>query len=287
MNVFHCPLPGSGALASSPLRGNIFRSLGCALAALCLVLCMDGQNPAHGAKAADTAMLREQIRQVLRENPELVLDILKENSEFVLEVAQQGNILRKRKAMLAQWEYDAKNPKDPNIEGRAVRGNPAAPVTIVSYSDFTCPYCLAAEKTISQLMQKYQGNVRLVFKPLPKDDPFSQSLAKYSLAAFNLDPEKGWEFFDVLFFEQERFEREGENFLRETATRLGYDFKKLKSEAGSQRVQDQLNEDRKEADGFGISGTPYFLVNDLMVRGAVSKDLFEDAIEKALELKAR
>ena len=236
----------------------------------------------------DQAALKEAVRQVLKENPQLVLDILNDNSETVLEIAQQGNILRKRKAMLAQWQQDAKNPKNINVNGRAFRGTANAPVTIVSYSDFTCPYCKQAEYVILQLLKKYEGKLRVTFKALPKEgDSYSLAAAQYATAAFILDPIKGWEFFDALFDGMSLFERDTDNFLKDTAARFGYDLKKLKAEAGSPAVQQQLEADRQEADRLGISGTPYFAVNDLMIRGAVSKDLFEEAVDMALQLKGK
>lgn len=236
---------------------------------------------AAGKPASDDA-LKETVRRILRENPELVMDVLRENSETVLEIAQQGNILRKRKNMIAQWKLDAAQHKDVNLQGRAFRGDPKAPVTVVAYSDFTCPYCLQSEQILAQLLKQYKGTIRMTFKALPKDEPYSIAAAKYSTAAFLLDPVKGWDFYDSLFSEVDRFEREGDEFLKEIAAKHGYDFKKLKSESGGSRVQARLDEDRKEADSFGISGTPYFLVNNLMVKGAVPKDMFEEAIEMAL-----
>ena len=246
--------------------------------------------PAVCARAAapSDAEIKAALERVLKEHPEIVLDILKDNSETVLEVAQQGSIIRKRKAALAQWESDATQHKTIDLEGRPFRGKAGAPVTIVAYSDFTCPYCRQAEVTMGQLLKKYDGTIRVTFKALPKDDyALSQAAAKYSMAAFMADQAKGWEFFDALFNGVEQFEREGETFLKATATRVGLDFKKLKADAGSPKVQERLDADRAEADKIGISGTPYFLVNDLVVRGAVSKDLFEDAIEMALRLSKK
>ncbi|MDR1947216.1 MAG: thioredoxin domain-containing protein [Desulfovibrio sp.] len=240
--------------------------------------------PAPGAQSApDNTAVREAVRRELREHPELVLDILKDNSEIVLEIAQQGNMLRKRKALLSQWEQDAKQPKVVKLDDRAFRGKADAPVTVVEYSDFTCPYCRQAEFVITGLLKKYDGRVRVTFKALPKDDPVSMTAAKFATAAFFLDPAGGWAFHDALFNGAEQYEREGEDFLRKTAEGLGYDFKKLKNEAGGQAVQQRLDFDSREADSLGISGTPHFLVNDLMVRGAVGRELFEEAVQKALQ----
>lgn len=242
-------------------------------------------STASAAPALSDSDVKEAVRQILKEHPELVMDVLRDNSETVLEIAQQGNILRKRKNMLAQWEMDATQHKAVNLDKRSFRGDGDAPVTIVAYSDYTCSYCQQAEQVLAQLLKKYKGTIRVAFKVLPKDEPYSIAAAKYATAAFLLDPAKGWDFSDALFNDAQRFEREGDEFLKELAARLGYDFKKLKSESGGSRVQARLDEDRKEADGFGISGTPHFLVNDLVVRGAIPKDMFEEAIEMALKYK--
>lgn len=231
--------------------------------------------------------LKKAIREVLKENPDLVLDILKGHSETVLEIAQEGNILRKRKALRAQWDEDIKNPKSIDLKDRAFLGNADAPVTIVAYSDFTCPYCRQAEHTLTRLMEKYKGKLRYTFKVLPKDDPASLSLAKYSTAAFYLDPEKAWKLYETLFANVEKFERDGEVYIKEVSAGLGFDYRKLKAEAASPKVEARLAVDRKEADGLGITGTPYFLVNDLLIRGAVNRDIFEEAIELALKLKEK
>jgi protein-disulfide isomerase len=253
----------------------------CLLLSVSIVLLSCG--PVLGAQSgANEAAVREAVRRELREHPELVLDILKENSETVLEIAQQGNMLRRRKSLLAQWEQDAKQRKIVKLDDRAFRGKADAPVTMVVYSDFTCPYCRQAEYDVSRLQRKYDGKLRVTFKALPKDDPISATAAKFATAAFLLDPVKGWEFHDALFNGAEQYERDGEEFLKKTAESLGYDFKKLKSEANAPAVQQRLDFDSKEADNLGISGTPHFLINDLMVRGAVGRELFEEAVETAL-----
>ena len=271
-------------MLSFTVRNTLFR----ALSLLTLFGLFLMQNAYVHAASPSDAELKAALKRVLRENPDIILEILKDNSETVLEIAQQGNILRKRKAAMAQWDQDAKQRKNVDLADRPFRGGAKAPVTIVTYSDFTCPYCRQAEYTISQLLEKYRGTIRVTFKALPKDDyPLSLAAAKYATAAFMTDHAKGWTFFDALFNGMDQFEHEGESFLKETATAAGLDFKKLKTDAGSPKVQDRLNADRAEADKYGISGTPCFLVNDLVVRGAVPKDLFEEAIETALRLRKK
>ncbi|MDR2161065.1 MAG: thioredoxin domain-containing protein [Desulfovibrio sp.] len=237
------------------------------------------------APAADE-QVREAVRRVLRENPELILDVLKENSELVLEIAQQGQTLRSRRTMRAQWETDLRTPKSPRLEGRALRGNPRAQVTIVAYSDYLCPYCRLAEENLQVLMRKYEGKVRLAFKALPNaKNALSVTVARYGLAAFNQEEDKAWRFHDALFAEAEKIEKNGDAVVKALAVKHGLDLKRLLADSASARTQERLAADEAEAEGFGIRGTPYFLVNDLLVRGAVPRDMFEEALQKALTLK--
>ena len=255
------------------------------MAASVVLLCLLSL-PFTAACARPDQDIKEAVRQVLRENPNLILDILQEHSETVLEIAQRGDMLRKRRALFAQWEQDAKTPKSIDLDGRSFRGYINAPVTIVAYSDFTCSFCLRAEQMLAQLLKKYDGKIRVTFKALPRDnDSYSLAAAQYATAAFMIDPEKGWEFSDALFNSMPLFERDTENFLRDTAAHLGYDLRRLKAEAGSPAVQQRLAADRQEADSLGISGTPHFVVNDLMIRGAIARDLFEEAVDMALKLE--
>jgi protein-disulfide isomerase len=251
---------------------------------LFLVLCLPLFPCA--ALAADGAQLKEAVRQVLRENPDLILDVLKNNSEMVLEIAQQGQNLRSRRTMRAQWESDIRTPKSPSLEGRAVRGNLKAPVTIVAYSDYQCPFCRMAEENINALLAKYPDKVRLVFKALPnaKND-LAVAVARYGTAAFNQEADKAWQFHDALFAGADQIEKNGDTAVKALAIQSGLDLKRLLADAASAKIQDRLADDEAEAEGFGIRGTPYFLMNDILVRGAVPRDMLEEALQKALSLK--
>lgn len=245
--------------------------------------------PVAGAAPADPAFdatLELALKRLLKENPDLVLDVLRTHSEVVLEVAQQGNILRKRKGMIAQWTQDAKIPKDIVVTDTFMKGAPDAPVTIVAFSDFTCAFCRQAEEALAPLLVKYKGKVRFVFKPLPKEDmEISYKAALYASAAFAQGMDKGWAYYEVLFAQMEELEKGGENFLKAQAAKQGLDLKRLATDLASKKIAEPIAKARGEAGRLDIHGTPYFFVNDLVIRGAVPKELFEEAIEMALSLK--
>lgn len=250
---------------------------------LCVAGFVLGVLPLPG-HAATSQEMKQLIRDALKEDPNLVLDVLREHSEVVLEVAQEGNMQRKRKAMLAQWEQDARVPKSISVKGAAIRGDVHAPVTIIAFTDFTCSFCRQSEMMMSSLLERYRGKVRFVFKPLPKDDyPVSVLAAKYATAAFMQDAAKGWALYDAVFAGADSLESQGENFLKKAAADAGLDLKRLAQEVNGTKVREALAAARDEADALKIQGTPYFFVNNLVVRGSIPKDLFEEAIQIALK----
>lgn len=228
--------------------------------------------------------LAQMLRQVLREKPELVMDVLRQNSETILDIAQQGSTVRRKRALESQWREDFKVPKKAALDGRPVLGAENAPVTIVAFSDFTCPYCVQGAQTVRQLLQQYDKKVRYIFKHMPggKDTP-SRLASEYVVAAGLQSQEKAWKLYEVCFDQRERLSTEGEAFLKEAAGKLGLNVQKLTTDAKGKKVKDIIEEDLADAKRLGIEGTPYFLVNDLVVRGALPLELFRGAVDMALE----
>ncbi len=240
------------------------------------------------AASASTTISGEEFSRLLREtlqkNPHLVLDVLREHSELVLDIAQQGSNQRRHKSLVRQWKADLAHPKQVNIADRPVRGKADAPVTITAFSDFTCPYCQQASGTVGRILKDYEGKVRYVFKhfPLEEQGP-SRKAAEYHLAAGLQDTEKSWRLYDLLFSRREEILRMGEPAIRRAAQEAGLDMRRLAADIRSKKVRDMLDADMKEGAQLNIQGTPYFLVNNLVVRGALAPDLFAEAVNMALD----
>ena len=249
---------------------------------LLLLLALGLCSPVSAAQADDMAT-RRAVEKVLRENPELVLDILRENSEVVLEIAQQGSNSRRRRNLEAQWQQDMKNRKEVRIEGRPVMGPKNAKVRIVAFSDFTCHYCEAASSTLESLFKVYGDDMSLVFKSLPSDEKGPSMLAsKYFLAIGLQDEGKAWSFYKRMFANREQLAgKGGVEFIKKTVQELGLDARKVGKDAESRKVLELIREDQEDADKYGVEGTPYFHVNNLVLRGALPLDLFTLAVETA------
>jgi len=163
-----------------------------------------------------------------------------------------------------------------------VRGNPKAPVIIVEFSDFQCPYCQSVEATLKKLLAKYEGRVGLAYRDLPLKDIHPQ--AELAAEAGRCAGEQGkfWEYHDLLFQNQGKLNHGG---LIDEARFLKLDEKQFDSCLSSEKYKAQIEEDRQTGLKAGVSGTPGFFINGSMISGNQPQDSFERAIEA--ELAAR
>jgi protein-disulfide isomerase len=153
---------------------------------------------------------------------------------------------------------------DVDPERDHIRGAVRAPVTVVEYGDFECPFCGQAEPVVRELLRDF-ADVRYVWRHLPLNDvhPHAQLAAEAAEAAASQDA--FWEMHDLLFRHQDAFELED---LVGYAEELGLDVERfaddLRGHAGASRVA----EDVDSADLSGVSGTPTFFVNGRRHHGA-------------------
>jgi protein-disulfide isomerase len=180
----------------------------------------------------------------------------------------------------------AQAPAEPavqNIElGAApVRGPKNAPVTIVAFSDFECPFCGRVVPTLKQLEDEYKGKVRVAFKNAPL--PFHAN-AKPAAAAALAAHEQGkfWEYHDKLFANQRALDRAS---LDKYAQELGLDMGKFKAAMDSNKYEAQVSADMAESTRVGVNGTPTFFINGRSLVGAQPVDAFKRVIDEELKKK--
>ncbi|MCP3103990.1 thioredoxin domain-containing protein [Myxococcus sp. K15C18031901] len=175
-------------------------------------------------------------------------------------------------------------PAEPPVQKVEVGDAPArgpanAPVTLVAWSDFECPFCSRAVPTLKALEQEYAGKLRVAFKqqPLP-NHPHARLAAAAALAAH--EQGKFWEMHDVLFANQRQLERES---LEGYAKQLGLDLTRFKQALDSNRFDARVTADAEEGSRLGVSGTPSFFVNGRLIVGAVPIDQFRRVIDEELK----
>ena len=167
-----------------------------------------------------------------------------------------------------------------NNEKAASLGKPGAPVTVVEFSDFQCPFCRQFAPTLRRLEKDFGDQVYVVYRqyPITSIHPFAFKAAEASLCAN--EQGKFWELHDMMFAEQERL---AVTDLKEKARRLGMDEKAFNTCLDTGRFAEQVQNDTREALRVGATGTPALFVNGVQLEGgAVSYDVVADAIKREL-----
>lgn len=234
---------------------------------------------------------KQQMEKLIEDNPEIVFQAIKKNPKKFVEVvneavkmAQEGAREDEAKQEQVRMDEEMKNPKKPVIEDdRVIFGNKSAPITIVEYSDFQCPYCGRGYQTVKQIEKEYGDKVRIVFKHLPLEfHPMAMPAAKYFEAIAKQDPKKAEKFHDEVFSNQKDLGSEGEKFLKSVAKKVGANMAKVEKDINSESVQKRIQTDMEEAKKFEFSGTPGFLINGVSLRGAYPMPEFKKIIDKQL-----
>lgn len=161
-----------------------------------------------------------------------------------------------------------------------VRGNPKAPVTIVEFTDFQCPYCKRSQDTLKQVEQTYPKDVKLVARMYPL--PF-HNRAKPAAEAAMCAKEQGkyWEYREKLFDKQELEDADFQRYAQE----VGLNSKKFNKCLADNKYDARIASDIADGQKFGVSGTPAFFVNGEMINGAQPFPAFQTAIDSALAKK--
>ena len=237
---------------------------------------------------------KDQLKKTLEENPDILTNAIEKNPSQIMEAlntavrtAQRKQFEDREKEQEKEREAEFSNPKAPKIdEKRAIRGKNDAPITIVEYSDFECPFCKKGYDTVKEVKAKYGDKVRFIFKHLPLDfHPMAMPSAKYFEAIALQSPDKAYAFHDIIYTKQEDLKTKKEEFLKKAAKDVGADLNKLKTDLNSEVVKERIQADMDEARTFGFTGTPGFLVNGVSIRGAYGADEFIKIIEKHLAKK--
>jgi len=232
----------------------------------------------------------DQLRSTLTQHPEILYAAIRAHpQEFVTlldSVARATSSARQASSAQAEERRIAAeiaHPRQPDLSQGVYFGNPSAPITIVEYTDFECPYCRQAHPVVVELFKRYGDRVRLVVKDMPMPfHPRAMPAARMFEAVAMQDASKAPKFYDVMYDHQDRLIAEGERFLEETVRSLGLDVDRAKRDAASDVVSARIAADVAEAQRFGIAGTPGFLVNGVLLEGAYPVETFVAIIDRQL-----
>src|SRR5260370_19526195 len=162
-----------------------------------------------------------------------------------------------------------------------VKGDPNAPITIVEFSDFQCPFCKKSESTLHELLTKYSGRVKLAYLDFPLREIHPQAQRAAEAARCAGEQGKFWEYHDALYAEQSKLD--GAELLTR-ARPLNLDEKSFQSCLNSGKFKSKIEADLEQGRKVGVAGTPGFFVNGVFLSGAVPPADFEKIIDIQLAL---
>lgn len=219
-----------------------------------------------GAQLED---LEPRIREFLRQQrEERVIE------EFTSELEQEHEV----RILLEPFRVELDNDGAPSL------GPEDAPVTLVEFSDFECPYCGRFYRTLKRLQEEFGDSLRVVYRhfPLPTH-PHAQQAARASMCA--ADQGRFWEMHDVLFEGQDELTQTA---LREKAERSGLDVEEYDACMADDRHDSRIAQDVREGERVGIDGTPAVFLNGIKVPGgAASYNVVAEMIEEEIARKTR
>lgn len=189
-----------------------------------------------------------------------------------------------------QREAEAKKKQlDDAVEGYPVRGNPNAPVTIVEFSDFQCPYCARGASTVDEILKKYPSDVKVVFKHFPLGfHNWAKPAAIAANCAAKQDDDAFWGLHDKFFAAQKEITAENvmaksREYLKSTGVDLAKWGECAEKTDGAEyiAVAAAVDADMALGQSLGVTGTPAFFVNGTFLNGAQPIAAFEPLIAKA------
>ena len=164
---------------------------------------------------------------------------------------------------------------------RPTKGPANAPIEMIEFSDFQCPYCESAFPTVNQVLNTYGDRIHFTYRHYPLAiHPRARPAAEAAQCA--AEQGKFWPFHDKLFGDQSRL---SDADFRQDAAQLGLDTAQFNACVDSRKYQAEVDVDIRAGDEAGVSGTPAFYINGRMLSGAQPFEAFKRLIDEELAQK--
>ena len=213
----------------------------------------------------------EEIKPKLRDAYKQT-QIQRAREDYVKKLRAESNVIVDLSAPRVEVAHDP----------RRLRGNPKAPVMIVEFSDYQCPYCHAAEPTVKDILAKYGDKVSLSYRDFPLTAIHANAMIAAEASRCALEQGKFWEYHDQLFTAS-KLEKDD---LIGYARNLKLDDKQFESCLTSEKYKADIEKDTQDGRKAGVSGTPGFFINGVEISGAKPKEEFTKLIDDELSRKS-
>jgi predicted DsbA family dithiol-disulfide isomerase len=208
--------------------------------------------------------VRPQIESSLREER-----VRRARTMYFSQLRAQNNVVFLLEPPESDMQYD------PN----RARGNPKAPVLIVEFADFQCPFSRQFQATLRNVITKYEGRLRVAFRDFPLRDihPMAEIAAEAARCAGQQG--KFWEYHDLLFENPDKLDRLG---LSEEARSLNLDEKKFDLCLSSGEYRSEIQRDIQDGRDLGVTGAPGVFINGTYFEGALPEAILDEIIRGEL-----
>jgi protein-disulfide isomerase len=215
----------------------------------------------------DEATVREQIRAHLQKQK-----LAAQRGTFVQSLRSQASVV-------VHLQAPAVFRAEVSVDGALFKGPATAPVPIVAFSDFHCPFCKRVLPTLGQLESQYGDKVKLVFRDYPLDNLHPAARKAHEAARCAHDQGQFWAYHDLLFANAPKASPEQ---LTTYAQAVGLDVAAFEQCVSSGTYQATVQRDIEEGTRVGVTGTPAFFINGRLVSGAQPLESFVRVIEEEL-----
>ncbi|OUC15494.1 MAG: disulfide bond formation protein DsbA [Alkalinema sp. CACIAM 70d] len=226
------------------------------LLAVCIALFSCSKVPVQAETKIDP-QFEQQVLEVLRKHPEVILESVRKYQQDQAKQAQQA-----QQALLDQLKT---NPKAA-IGSSPTLGAPLGKVVLFEFSDFQCPYCAGVIPTLKEFVKKYPDKVTLVYKHFPLSSIHLEAVNAAKAAWAAQQQGKFWEYHDALFAQQKSLNSATYSAI---ATSLKLDLAKFERDRTSAAAAAAVAKDQALGDQLGIDGTPFFIMNGQAFSGGV------------------
>src|SRR5215468_5581437 len=225
----------------------------------------------HGSNRSRLAMdpkeSREQIREFLR------------NRKIEAQKALYLKSLRSNSRIETYLKLPPLFRAEVPITGAPSKGPEYAPVTIVKFEDFQCPFCKEFQPTITELLSRYDGKIRLVHKDLPLDSIHPQARQAAEAARCADEQGKFWSYHDILYAHSPNADKQS---LTRYAKEVGLDINAFGRCLDSGKFKAVVQRDLRDGALLGVTGTPTLFINGREISGNQPLEVFETILNEEL-----
>jgi len=209
-------------------------------------------------------------------------------AQVIIDAIRKGQTDKQALATLAASDI-AKGPAEHNqlledpvpipVTSAPVRGPANAAVTLVEFSDFQCPFCIAATPQLDSVLKAYPSQVRLVFKEFPLDSHAQAPLAAAAALAAQKQG-KFWPMYDGLFAQKGNLSRRGVLAL---AASIGLEMKRFQADLDSAEVKRAVEQDMTDGEHIGVDSTPTLFLNGQRYNGPITLAALKPVLDKEMK----